>query len=404
MVVRTESAKTEPSLGDYSQQFAQAREQFVANLKTGASNAMDGLLKGVKSFGEGLGRALQQGVDSTINGVGGVVLATLDSQKTAAEKRDLFVGEAAKAVGQVQQAVGSAVEAGALVAQKAGQSLGEMVENARVDLVQRVQALNDERQQGRVERFVEDRLLAVYERIWESKDGGHISSEVAKSLRESVEGFERTMLGENGDVSRCIRTTRGVGRRDGIVALRDQVTDFSERMNAEIVKAELDKLRGERVEALQAGAPASTDVSGVMKAHGVEEAVSSSDQHQFMICMREVEKDLERRTRVLARFTEIEGSRGAVWTDDQRNKFERVRESFEQDISDKIFSVEEFQAQMASLDRLRTPLHERVLEELEKGAKRVVRKLGDLRMDGASQRVQGALTELEGRVSQDISS
>jgi hypothetical protein len=219
-----------------------------------------------------------------------------------------------------------------------------------------------------------------------------------------VRGFEGKMLGENGDVISCIQTTRGASRRDGIVALRDQVTDFSERMNAEIVKAELDKLRGERVEALQTGAPASTDVSGVMKAHGVDEAVSSSDQHQFMICMREVEKDLERRTRVLARFTEIEGSRGAVWTDEQRNQFERVRGSFEQDISDKIFSVEEFQAQMASLDRLRTPLHERVLEELEKGAKRVVQKLGDLRRDGASQRVQGALNELEGSVGQDISS
>jgi hypothetical protein len=106
----------------------------------------------------------------------------------------------------------------------------------------------------------------------------------------------------------------------------------------------------------------------------------------------------------LARFTEIERSRGAGWTDDQRKQFERVLGSFEQDISDKIFSVEEFQAQMASLDRLRTPLHERVLEELEKGATRVVQKLGDLRRDGASQRVQGALNELEVSVGQDISS
>ncbi len=404
MVVKTEGAETrEVSLGEYSQQFAEARGEFVSNLKTGASHALDGLLKGVKSFGEGLSRAFQQ-VDSSINGVGGAVLAVLDGSTTTAQKRDMLVGEAAKAIGQVQQTVGSAVEAGASAAQRAGQSLGEMVENARVDLVQRVQALNDERQQMRVARFVENRLGEVFERIDESKDGGHISREVAERLRGATEVARQTLLDDGGQVENLIKNTAGADRRAGIAGLRDRVADFSEKMDAAIVKAELGQLREKRIESLGGVAPGSTNVAGVMKAHGVDDAIAASDQHQFMICMKEVERDLDRRSRVMDRFEEIEGSRGDGWTDEQRSKFERVKSSFEQDVADRKFTVEKFQSQMASLDRLRTPLHERVLDELERGARGVMQMLRNARTNGEGKRIDGALGELGGTLDSEIGS
>ena len=340
---------------------------------------------------------------SSINGVGGVVLAALDSQKTATEKRDLFVGEAAKAIGQVQQTVGSAVEAGASAAQRAGQSLGGMVENARVDLVQRVQALNDERQQMRVARFVENRLGEVFERIDESEVGGHISREVAEKLRGAAEGARIALLKDGGQVENLIKNTAGASRRAGIAALRDRVADFSERMDAAIVKAELGQLREKGIESLGGVAPGSTNVAGVMKAHGVDEAIAASDQHQFMICMKEVERDLGRRSRVMARCDEVEGSsRGRGWTDAQRKTFEEWKSGFAEAVADQKFTVEEYQRNMALLDRCRTALHERVFDELEKGARGFMRMLRSARTNGEGKRIDGALGELGGALDSEI--